>query len=182
VTQQGVKNSSGIRTIPFLRVVCTGLVIFAATGCETAKRLVPPGFVKYEDIAKDIPPNPVITQRIRELGIDGKSAGADPKPKYPRLSEQPAEAPRGLDTQQREAEIARLLQMRNDANEAIMAARSAAAAPENGFIVEEQDLKARAAALQAEIAKLREELAAEQAQSLPAPLDTSKAPPPDEPL
>ncbi len=182
MTQQGVTTGVGIRTIRAWRLVCTGLIVFGATGCETAKRLVPPGFVKYEDIAKDIPPNPVITQRIRELGIDGKSAGADPKPKYPKLSEQPAAAPAGLDASQREAEIARLLQVRDQANAAIIAVRSADAALENAPVMEEQELQARAAALQAEIAELREELAAEQAQSLPAPLDTSKAPPPDEPL
>ena len=66
------------------------MIALAASGCETARRLAPPGFFKYEDIAGDQPVNPAIEERIA-------ARRSETRERFPRLSAQPNEKPEGLD-------------------------------------------------------------------------------------
>ena len=65
------------------------LIAVAASGCESAKRLAPPGLFVYEGARVDREPNPYIEQRIEEME-------AQPKQPFPRLGEQPTGAAQGL--------------------------------------------------------------------------------------
>lgn len=56
--------------------------LFGINGCETAKRLAPPGFIKYEDIAQGQPTNPAIKAQIDALAADDES-------EFPILSDAP---------------------------------------------------------------------------------------------
>lgn len=95
----------------------------AAAGCSSGalKRFAPPGIVKYEELAKDQPPNPVIVQRIE----DQKD---EPGGGFPNLSEQPAKLPEGIAKPERDAMIADLLIQRDALNAAMEADRAVAGA------------------------------------------------------
>lgn len=87
----GAKQSAAL-------ILCSAMVL---SGCAVMKRLAPPGFVKYEEISDQKPPNPVIVQRIEEIRAQ-KSKG------YPNLSEQPQAAPARPTESARTDELARL--------------------------------------------------------------------------
>ncbi len=72
----------GVKSYLLLAALCA----WFCPGCETAKRLAPPGFIKYEDIAGDEPVNPAIKARIDERRREGDGA-------FPVLSEQNREKP-----------------------------------------------------------------------------------------
>lgn len=69
-----------------LIVVLTSLIL---VGCGNAKRFLPPGFVKFEDIAKDQPVHPDLEQVIDD-------AENTKTKRFPRFGDQPSEAPEGL--------------------------------------------------------------------------------------
>lgn len=78
-----VRQSSGFR------LAASGIAaILLIQGCSNSflARFAPPGIVKYEDIAGDKPPNPVIEETIREYR-------ADTKAKFPILSQTPTAGP-----------------------------------------------------------------------------------------
>lgn len=97
------------------------IAALAATGCSGGlKRFAPPGIVKYEDLAKDQPPNPVIVERI-------EAQKAEPGGGFPALSEQPTKLPEGIAKPERDAMIADLLAQRNIVNAAVASDRELAA-------------------------------------------------------
>jgi hypothetical protein len=84
------------------------------------KRFAPPGIVKYEDLAKDQPPNPVIAERI-------EAHKADPGGGFPVLSELPTNLPEGIARPERDAMIGDLLAQRDVLNAAVASDRDLAA-------------------------------------------------------
>ena len=91
-----------------------------AGGCTTLKRLAPPGFVKYEDLAGDKPKNPVIQERVKAV-----KAARDAQ--FPNLSEQPAVAPTPMPVAERDIYLTSLKTAGAGLNEQIEADRAAAA-------------------------------------------------------
>lgn len=97
------------------------ILALAATGCSGGlKRFAPPGIVKYEDLAKDQPPNPVIVERI-------EAQKAEPGGGFPALSEQPTKLPEGIAKPERDAMVADLLAQRDIVNAAVASDRELAA-------------------------------------------------------
>ena len=105
--------------VKFLLLGVAGIVLLG--GCETVKRLAPPGFVKYEDLAKDTPPNPTI-----EAKIDDREFGEDSR--FPNLSNAPNSPPSAIDPQTREATTENLIAERERLQNALSADRKAAEA------------------------------------------------------
>lgn len=96
------------------------IAALAAAGCAGGfKRLAPPGIVKYEELAKDQPPNPVIAERI-EAQKDEPGEG------FPNLAKQPTKLPEGIAKPERDAMIADLLAERDALNAAMETDRAAA--------------------------------------------------------
>lgn len=96
--------------------------VLAATGCAGGlKRLAPPGIVKYEDLEKDTPVNPVIAARVEEY--KDKEAGG-----FPKLAEQPQKAPAGIAPPERVAMEEGLIALRTELTASIETDRAAAAA------------------------------------------------------
>ena len=79
-------------------------------GCSgsTARRFAPPGIFKYEEIASDKPPNPVIEERVREHRRENRGAAFPIIARTPSSGDPPPEPP---------------VEMRNAAAEALIAAR-----------------------------------------------------------
>lgn len=97
------------------------ILALAATGCSGGlKRFAPPGIVKYEDLAKDQPPNPVIVERI-------EAQKAEPGGGFPALSKQPTKLPEGIAKPERDAMVADLLAQRDIVNAAVASDRELAA-------------------------------------------------------
>jgi len=171
------------RSILFSLLVCGALGSLQA--CETAKRFAPPGFIKYEDLEKDIPANPQITERIENRAKAQKA-------KYPNLSDSPNAIPEGIPELDRSDYIAFLTRQRDQNNTlsendkaSIMAEFSVDA---NGDVItptsdeEDRDLALRAKTLQEILAQDRAVIAEELAHPLPEPEDISPAPKPIEPF
>ncbi len=59
---------------------------FLMSGCELGRRLAPPGFVKYEDLAQGQPVNPEIERQAQERRASGRV-------KFPLISSGPAKPP-----------------------------------------------------------------------------------------
>lgn len=97
------------------------LAAVAAAGCAQFQRLAPPGLVKYEELAGDQPPNPVIVQRIAERRRTTEA-------RFPELSEQPAARPEGLSEAERAAFAAALDAEREALQRAVEKARADAEA------------------------------------------------------
>ncbi len=96
------------------------IAALAAAGCaDGLKRFAPPGIVKYEELAKDQPPNPTIVERI-EAQKDEPSDG------FPNLAEQPTELPEGIAKPERDAMLAELLAERDALNAAMETDRTVA--------------------------------------------------------
>ena len=71
-----------MRAKEYLLIFC----LLTAISCTNAKRFLPPGFVKYEDLAKDQP----VSEELRE---DIEAQETRKGRKFPRLSAQPDAAP-----------------------------------------------------------------------------------------
>ena len=99
--------------------LCLAVILFG--GCSTLERIAPPGFVKYEDLEKDTPPNPEIQARIEARNESGERS-------FPNLSETPSAKPSGATAEELEAQRARLLAERDELNEGATADREAAEA------------------------------------------------------
>ncbi|MEM9706383.1 MAG: hypothetical protein AAF850_09950 [Pseudomonadota bacterium] len=92
-----------VRTAISTTVLVAAFTLSAS--CETAKKLAPPGFIRYENIAGDTPVNPQIAEQIAQRDENKDS-------KFPTLAEAPSEKPIGDDLETRAAEIERLLTIR----------------------------------------------------------------------
>ena len=90
-----------LSTLPFL-------LLLAGCGDIQWARLLPPGLIKYEEIASEKEANPVIAAEI-EQRIEGQEK------EYPKLARQPgvAEVPEGKDPTQMESEISELTEARD---------------------------------------------------------------------
>lgn len=84
-------------------------------GCSgsTARRFAPPGIFKYEEIASEKPPNPVIEERVRQHRLENRGAAFPIIARTPSSGEPPPEPP---------------AEMRRAAAEALVAARDDLAA------------------------------------------------------
>jgi hypothetical protein len=91
----------------------------AMGGCTTMKRLAPPGFVKYEDLAGDKPKNPVIQERVKAVK-QARDA------RFPNLSEQPSAAPEPMPVAERDVHLTSLVSVGSALTEQIAADRLAA--------------------------------------------------------
>lgn len=80
-------------------VAAAGGVLLGA--CSDMKRFLPPGLVKYEDLAKDQPIAPALQE-----AIDAEKTARDAR--YPRLSEQPSAAPKKSPAAERDASLAEI--------------------------------------------------------------------------
>ena len=105
------------------KIYILAIAALAAAGCSSGglKRFAPPGIVKYEELAKDQPVNPVIVQRIE----DQKD---EPGGGFPNLSVQPTKLPEGIAKPERDAMIVDLLMQRDALNAAMQADRALAGA------------------------------------------------------
>lgn len=174
-------------------IVALACIMPLSFGCETAKRLAPPGFVKYEDKEKGIPPNPAIQKRIDErTGNSNSETGSDgAQQRYPDLTQAPTQTPQGMTPEQRTVEMDTLLQARDESDASIAAARTQM---ENEFglstlgdirpntennpnLVEEF-----ARELDEALATDKSAIEAEAKDPLPEPLETPEAPAPEEPF
>ncbi|MEL7486760.1 MAG: hypothetical protein AAGJ87_06045 [Pseudomonadota bacterium] len=101
--------------------LCLAIALSAivVTGCSTLQRLAPPGFVKYEDLAKDTPPNPAIEAAVEERTVSRKT-------RFPRLSEEPNRAPTALSAASRANETVDLLEKRDALQRELDAIRAVA--------------------------------------------------------
>ncbi|GAB4516373.1 MAG: hypothetical protein Kow00133_00060 [Amphiplicatus sp.] len=97
---------------------------FALSGCAGFERLLPPGFVKYEDLAGDEPPDPRIQERIAERRKEEGRA-------FPDLSQAPQTRPEAAPKAEREA-LATDLRAARDSLAAAVARDRALAAEERG--------------------------------------------------
>lgn len=137
----------------------------ALSGCAGLKRLAPPGVLKYEELAGDQPPSPIIKERIaasKDLGTGG----------FPNLVETPSKKPEGIPKATRERESAELLAARDALNAAVAEDRAAAASErEQGVLLPgdeksgEKSLDAAQEALADAVAK--DEAAARRERGLP---------------
>ncbi len=158
----------------FRPFVCS-LLVFGVTGCETAKRLAPPGFIKYEDLEKGIPIDPDIQARIEAIPQEREV-------KYPNLSQGPQETPEGLAKPDRDFETERLIGLRDQNQNAIDRTRNEAKGEfgidENGRPVGNQDaaLAENIENLKKSIAKDRRDLEEERKEPFPEPIDVTGAP------
>ncbi len=111
----------------FAGVSAKALLMTAAAslsiGCSSAqlKRFAPPGLVKYEELAGDQPPNPVIQERIEDL------YDADDRP-FPRIVDTPSVKPVKMPAQEQAALTDALESARDDLETDIDTERAAAEA------------------------------------------------------
>ena len=89
------------------KIVSTAVALIAIGGCANAKRFLPPGFVKYEDLAKDQP----VSTEIQEA-VETYATAEDAR--YPRLREQPSATPNKPSQKNLAAETERLLRAREE--------------------------------------------------------------------
>lgn len=102
-------------------LLAVGVLAVGAGGCTTLKRLAPPGFVKYEDLAGDKPKNAVIEERVKAVRTARDA-------RFPNLSEQPAVAPTPMPAAERKLFLVDLSAAGADLAVKIEADRVAAAA------------------------------------------------------
>lgn len=82
------------------------------------QRFAPPGIIKYENLAKDLPPNPAIVERVETVKAERGTS-------YPKLSEQPQEPPVAIPVAEREIEAAALRNARDALDTAVAIERVA---------------------------------------------------------
>lgn len=182
------------RTMALMRFIIglafVGALSAGTSGCETAKRLAPPGIYKYEDLAKGIPTNATIQQRIDEREALGK-ADSEAAPKFPVLSQSPSEIPAGLDSDIKAAETFSLLQARDETQTAIAQSRAAVAqefgVDSDGNVLprtkdDDDTLRQMIRELEDGVARDQADLVIENQEELPEPLETPEAPAPKEPF
>ena len=179
------RKFSIIRYLAWIGMTAFGLAMLQ--GCETAKRFAPPGFFKYEDREKGIPANIEIQQRVQS-----QSQSEDAK--FPKLSDEPQTLPKGIGRRRQANYVRQLEQLRAELQSAMNTDRAALAedfeldkdgnpvAPKSASNA--QDIVAiadRIRALEVLLAEDRQAADKELQDRLPAPLDTSAAPEPEEP-
>lgn len=100
--------------------VLAAIAALTAGGCAELglERFAPPGIVKYEDLAKNQPPNPAIAERV-------KAVKAESDHKYPKLSAQPQSPPEALPAAERAAEMVALQDAREALDNAVAVERAA---------------------------------------------------------
>lgn len=128
---------------------CSALVVLS--GCSTLERIAPPGFVKYEDIAKDIPPNPAIQETI-----EARKENDDRS--FPVLSETPSARAAIPSAQEIAADRERLLGQRDALNAETATDRAKA---ETELPLELKRLNEQRDALADEVERQRNKAAAE---------------------
>jgi len=137
------------------------LALAALQGCESGDlaRFAPPGIIKYEELAGDQPPNPEVVERIEARKADPDAGG------FPNLSQAPTRADRPAKRKQADiqAEIAGLVEQRDDVTDAAQQDRAEAAAEL------EQDLPGERDALLEQIEKDEAMAARERREKLEAP-------------
>jgi len=76
---------------------CGCLSVMLLAGCADMQlaRFAPPGIIKYEELAGDQPPNPLIAERIEERVEDSDSP-------FPVIARTPSQSPSGRPAEQRE--------------------------------------------------------------------------------
>ncbi len=127
--------------------------LLAAAGCSGGlKRFAPPGILKYEDLAKDQPPNPAIVERI-EAQKNAPGGG------FPELAEQPTKLPEGIAKPERDAMIGELLLKRDILNAAVESDRDLAQAERADDLNEMRDALADAVAKDDAVARRERGLA-----------------------
>ncbi len=155
----GVKQSPWFRCCVFMTA---GLL--ATQGCANSDliRFAPPGIVKYEDIASQKPQNPAVAERISERRAE-KGAG-----QFPDLSKEPGrdERPKSLPSEQVDAEIDALVDLREGLDEEVGADREAADAELAG------DLQAEREALKARVERDSTDASRERREKLEPPAET----------
>jgi len=169
-------KSKSVRSL-IVKAGCFVILVSSLGACETAKRFAPPGFIKYEDLAKDIPVDPAIQARIDSVAVNKE---AD----YPDLSQTPSEIPKGETKRVRELTVKNLIAVREVIDTDIARARSLAEAEFELETKGERDITqiGQASVLPdteqiiEDIEKTRKEAQEEAAKSLPAPLDLKEAP------
>ena len=134
------------------------LIALLTGGCETARRLAPPGFFKYEDIAGDAPANPEIQARV-------EARKAEAPEKFPVLSTQPDKSPEGLDGVERAILQSNLKERRSAVADDIEQDKERA---KRERALEQARLEARRAKLEAEIKRQRLQAAREKAENAKA--------------
>jgi len=117
------------------------LSLLAAGGCSTLERIAPPGFVKYEDLEKDTPPNPEIQARVEARKMSGERS-------FPNLSQTPSANPAAPAAAELEAERTRLLAERDALNANAAEDREAA---EIERLLETAELESKRDTLAAEV-------------------------------
>lgn len=120
-----------------------------ASACETAKRLAPPGFFKYEEIAGDAPPNLEIEARKAARAAEGDGA-------FPVISDAPRDKPQPPPQAEQDAMARDLIAARDKLAEDVAADRAAAAADADAAALE-----AKRGALEKAVQQQRRAAAAE---------------------
>ncbi len=105
--------------------LCLVVLAISLAGCANAKRFLPPGFVKYEDLAKDTPVNPQIEAAIEKQVTDTDG-------EFPRFRDQPDRPPENLSKAQREAAAQELLAARDALDDNLDKDRERAAEERDG--------------------------------------------------
>lgn len=139
------------------RCAALGLAALAcAPGCSGLKRLAPPGILKYEDLERGQPPNPVIQERIatRRASVDQR---------FPNLSEQPSKRPEEMTEAERQATSAALAGARDALAEAVAQDRAASDSERSATLDE------AAAALAVEVEREGEAARRERSRPMPRP-------------
>lgn len=153
VFQKAGHNSFGLRLI---RLLAGCAVLIAPGACATAERLLPAGFIKQEDIARDIPVNPTIAATIEQQN-EGRRA------QFPILAEQPGRGPTGLSAGEQSAWENALVRAREELNAEIAADRARAEADQA------EALDDKAAATNAAARRDREAVARDRADAIVPP-------------
>ena len=105
------------------QLILAAIITLATSGCTQLElaRFAPPGFIKYEDLSGDQPPNPAIQQRKEERKVNANA-------EYPVLSRTPGEGdrPEMPPAQELNARMDELSASREELQRAVDADREAA--------------------------------------------------------
>jgi len=153
---------SGVKQSRKRTMLASVVLAYAALqGCESGDlaRFAPPGIIKYEDKAGDLPPNPEIVDRVAERKTEPGTGG------FPNLSTAPGKKDRPEKRKQAdiEAEISGLAEERDQVADAVEDDREAAEAELA------RDLPAERDALKAQIEQDEAVAARERREKLQAP-------------
>jgi len=127
---------------------CLSVTLLAGCADMQLARFAPPGIIKYEELAGDQPPNPLIAERIEERVEDSDSP-------FPVLARTPSQSPQGRTARQRENLTTGLEEKRDRLDVAIGAdwggveqdrARSAGLPDQRDLLAEDLERDAKAAA------------------------------------